>query len=179
MKFIEFIGIFGAMATLVACDSSAPQANSVAIEARQAKAKLDEAGPRSAPAPVDSHARVKAEDRVNDPVEARLTPDYDRCLSTGEAGQGVTVAMVACNAAEAAAQDRALNAAYRTTLAGLEPGQRAKLVQAQRAWIVYRDAKCASENQTGGTVDSIGIGGCILRETARRTIELEAMRQAN
>lgn len=124
-----------------------------------------------------AEAKLEAPASKPDPVEARYSPAYEVCLSTGPAAQGVTTAMVDCAAAEIGVQDAALNRTYQAVLAGLEPEQRPKLREAQRAWIVFRDAKCASENQTGGTIDSIGIGGCILRATVVRTMELEAMQK--
>ncbi len=111
-----------------------------------------------------------------DPVEARYTPVYDKCLNTGAAAQGQTLAMVECTSGEIVIQDKALNGAYGTALATLEVEKRPELVKAQRAWIAFRAGRCAAENQSGGTIDNILIGACILHETVRRTMELEAMR---
>ena len=110
-------------------------------------------------------------------MEARYTPAYDRCLSGGAAARGVTSAMVDCIAEELGVQDARLNTTYKSALAFLRPEQRPKLVLAQRAWIVFRDAKCDSENQTGGTIDRIGYVGCDLRATVVRTMELEELQK--
>lgn len=99
-------------------------------------------------------------------------------MSSGEAAQGVTVAMADCTSAEIDVQDAKLNAAYQQAMRGLEEGPRQKLREAQRAWIKFRDTKCASEANSGGTVDILNSGGCILDATVRRTIELEAMGDA-
>jgi uncharacterized protein YecT (DUF1311 family) len=96
-------------------------------------------------------------------------------MSTGDAANGVTVAMSDCISAEIDVQDAKLNSAYQQTMRELEEGQRAKLRDAQRAWIKFRDSKCASESQSGGTMDILNGGSCVLDATARRTIELEAM----
>lgn len=108
-------------------------------------------------------------------VEARYSPAYDACMSSGEAAQGVTVAMADCTSAEIEAQDAKLNVAYQQAMRGLEEGPRQKLREAQRAWIKFRDTKCASEANSGGTMDILNSGSCILDATVRRTIELEAM----
>jgi uncharacterized protein YecT (DUF1311 family) len=131
---------------------------------------------RSAPAKLAEPA-AKTPRQAPDPVEAHYSPTYEKCLSSGAAAQGVTPAMAGCAAAEIAAQDGLLNRTYQAVLAGSAPEQRPKLREAQRAWIVFRDAKCASENQTGGTIDSIGGPICILRATVVRTTELEAMQK--
>jgi uncharacterized protein YecT (DUF1311 family) len=110
-----------------------------------------------------------------DPVEAKYTPAYDRCLATGDAARGVTTAMVDCIGAEYVVQDRALNRSYQRALSGRPAAAAAKLRAAQRAWIAYRDLKCEAENQTGGTIDRIGRTACVLHETVRRNLELEEM----
>ena len=111
-------------------------------------------------------------------VEARYSPAYDACMSSGEAAEGVTVAMADCTSAEIDVQDAKLNAAYQQVMRGLEEAPRQKLRDAQRAWIKFRDTKCASEANSGGTMDILNSGGCILDATVRRTIELEAMGDA-
>lgn len=99
-------------------------------------------------------------------------------MSSGEAAQGVTVAMADCASAEIEVQDARLNAAYQQVMRGLEEGPRQKLRDAQRAWIKFRDTKCAAESQGGGTMDMLNGGSCILEATARRATELQAMRDA-
>lgn len=96
-------------------------------------------------------------------------------MSTGDAANGVTVAMSDCISAEIDAQDAMLNSTYQLTMRGLEEGQRGKLRDAQRAWIKFRDSKCAPESQSGGTMDILTGGSCVLDATVRRTMELEAM----
>lgn len=108
-------------------------------------------------------------------IEARYTPAYDACMSSGDAANGVTVAMSDCTSTEIEAQDAKLNSTYQLVMRKLEEGQRGKLRDAQRAWIKFRDSKCASESQSGGTMDILNSGSCILDATVRRTIELEAM----
>ena len=107
-----------------------------------------------------------------DPVEARYTPGYQRCLDAPE-GQS-TYGMIECAGAELKIQDARLNAAYRKAMTGLNPRQKAKLLAAQRAWIAFRDAECASfEDEDWGTLSRINAADCVLTLTVKRTIDLE------
>jgi len=108
-----------------------------------------------------------------DPVQARYTPAYDRCLASPD-GQS-TLGMIDCAGAELKLQDARLNAAYRKTMASLNARQKAKLQTAQRAWVAFRDAECASyEDEDWGTISRINASACVLRMTVQRTIDLEA-----
>jgi uncharacterized protein YecT (DUF1311 family) len=110
---------------------------------------------------------------AKDPVEARYTPGYQRCLDAPE-GQS-TYGMIECAGAELKIQDARLNAAYRKAVTGLNPRQKAKLLAAQRAWITFRDAECASfEDEDWGTLSRINAADCVLTMTVKRTIDLEA-----
>ena len=108
-----------------------------------------------------------------DPVEARYTPAYDKCLAA-PAGQS-TMGMIDCTGAELQIQDARLNAAYRKTMAALNARQKAKLQAAQRAWVTFRDAECASyEDEDWGTISRINASACVLRMTVQRTLNLGA-----
>jgi len=114
-----------------------------------------------------------AQDEETDPVMARYTPAYDKCLESPE-GQS-TAGMIGCVGQELEVQDKALNAAYAASMAQLNDRQKAKLRAAQKAWIAFRDADCASrEDQDWGTLSRIDANTCMLRRTVERTIELEA-----
>ena len=107
-----------------------------------------------------------------DPVEARYTPGYQRCLNAPE-GQS-TYGMIECASGELKIQDARLNGAYRKAMAGLNPRQKAKLLAAQRAWVAFRDAECASfEDEDWGTLSRINAADCVLTLTVKRTIDLE------
>ena len=109
---------------------------------------------------------------AKDPVDARYTPGYQRCLDAPE-GQS-TYGMVECAGAELKIQDARLNAAYRKAMAGLNPRQKTKLVAAQRAWVAFRDAECASfQDEDWGTISRINAADCVLTLTVKRTIDLE------
>ena len=107
-----------------------------------------------------------------DPIQARYTPAYDQCLERPE-GQS-TAGMIGCIGQELEIQDKALNAAYAKAMADLNDRQKARLRAAQRAWVAFRDADCASrQDEDWGTLSRITANACMLRRTAERTIDLE------
>lgn len=111
-------------------------------------------------------------------VEARLTRQYDRCMATGDAARGQTVAMKECNGAEIERQDARLNQAYVMVMKRLSAPRKAALRQSERAWIKARDRKClaAAAVYQGGTAAGLEYQGCYLRETIARTLWLERYR---
>lgn len=176
MRRVLLAATAAAMASLAGCDRPSDEGatNAGPVDTTIAAAPAPQVPAATTPqAPASSGATADASS-----VEARYSPAYDACMSSGEAAQGVTVAMADCTSAEIDVQDAKLNAAYQQAMRGLEEGPRQKLREAQRAWIKFRDTKCASEANSGGTVDILNSGGCILDATVRRTIELEAMGDA-
>jgi uncharacterized protein YecT (DUF1311 family) len=107
-----------------------------------------------------------------DPVEARYTPAYDKCLAAPD-GQS-TAGMITCTGQETDRQNAKLNAAYRAAMAKLNGRQKVKLQAAERAWIAFREAQCASlEDEDWGTASSLNASGWFLHMTVQRTIDLE------
>lgn len=153
---------------LVACGPSQPAAPPAepAVDSKPAAPPRE---PPEVPIAPPGAAATDAE------VEARYTPRYVQCQSSGQAADGVMTAIAACIADELRLQDGNLNAEYQRII-GLLPADRAqKLRETQRAWIVSRDRGCAAEARTGGTIDRINGPSCLLDETIRRTIALERM----
>ncbi len=108
------------------------------------------------------------------------------CMATENGGE-TTIGMSECLYSEYELWDVFLNQEYRKTMAWAkqmdaddaeyfpEFANRAKtLLAAQRAWITFRDAECAFEYAIfgSGTMRSIVGAGCIMQQTAERTIEL-------
>jgi uncharacterized protein YecT (DUF1311 family) len=100
-------------------------------------------------------------------------------------GGSTTIGIAQCIGAETAAWDVVLNREYGATRgalsgageAGIDAGR--ALLDAQRAWIAYRDAECALTyaRWQGGTIRSVAAANCLLVFTAGRAIELRDMRQ--
>lgn len=79
-------------------------------------------------------------------------------------------------AAEFQQADKALNDAYRSIVHRLadDPGAKARLVHAQRAWIAFRDAECdfRSGGVDGGSAAPAVIMVCRTQLTSDRTTRL-------
>ncbi|MBZ8178896.1 lysozyme inhibitor LprI family protein [Oscillatoria salina] len=71
--------------------------------------------------------------------------------------------------------DRRLNQVYQQLVPRLSSSRKQKLIQAQRAWITFRDASCEFERSEfqGGTIAPAIYNGCLADLTERRTQELE------
>lgn len=112
-------------------------------------------------------------------AEPKYSPAYDRCMS-GPGGQ-TTMGMIECGAAELKVQDARLNRAYQAAQKRMEkPRQKAALQKAQRAWITFRDADCASYlDADWGSLARIEANSCVVDRTIQRADELEAYRQAH
>lgn len=112
-------------------------------------------------------------------VEARYTPIFNRCISTGDAQRGVTTAVMTCLSDEHHRQDARLNRVYKTTMGRLNASQKATLRTAQRQWLRDTEARCNAEMKEaeGGTLVNITFTDCELTETIKRTIWLENYRK--
>ena len=107
-----------------------------------------------------------------DEIQKRYSSAYVMCQASTE-GQS-TMGQIGCIADELTVQNAALNAAYRKSAADLTPAQKAKLTAAERAWIAFRDADCASREDEGwGTLSRVMANLCVLNRTIERTIDLE------
>jgi uncharacterized protein YecT (DUF1311 family) len=106
-------------------------------------------------------------------VMAERSLTLEPCLSTGQAADGVSAAMFRCLRAELDFQNSRLNAAYEAAIATRDAAGQADLRAQERDWIRLRDEKCSGE-ATGGTIDMVGVPNCLIDETIRRRLALEA-----
>ena len=95
-------------------------------------------------------------------------------LCQEKAENSSTQGMVDCNQREQAWWDAQLNTYYDELQSSLEPDVAESLKLAQRAWLKYRDAKCAFVDQLwrGGTVHAVMASACVMDATATRALEL-------
>ena len=109
---------------------------------------------------------------------AKPSTNYERCLASASGMS--TAGMIDCAAAELRVQDGRLNNAYQGALMRLErPRQKAALQKAQRAWIAFRDADCASYyDEDWGSMARVQANVCVLDRTRERAIELEQFHRA-
>ncbi len=97
----------------------------------------------------------------------------------------------ACAAEDYSAADKALNAAWSKADSAMraldsghfgdaidnQPGYFDTLLEAQRAWLAYRDAHCRSEGYSarGGSMEPMLVSGCMAELTKMRTRQLNAL----
>jgi uncharacterized protein YecT (DUF1311 family) len=109
-----------------------------------------------------------------------------------ESGQ-TTLGMSSCLSAEADVWDGFPNAEHRATRTWMKAAdveeavtfpefavRAEKLLEAQRAWIAFRDAECALDfaEWGAGSMRTIAHADCRMRMTAERTLALRGMREA-
>lgn len=89
-------------------------------------------------------------------------------------GGASTMGIVACNQREQAWWDQYLNSNYADLQSSLEAPVFDSLRTAQRAWLKYRDAKCAFVDALwqDGTIRQVMSSSCLMDATATRAIEL-------
>ena len=83
-----------------------------------------------------------------------------------------TVGMIECQKRDLSVWDARLNDEYQKALGRVGAVSREKLRQAQRAWLQYRAANCEVYESHGGTIHFLLGGGCMIRMTRERTLEL-------
>jgi len=110
---------------------------------------------------------------TDEQVMAERSVVLEPCLNTGQAADGVSAAIFRCLRAELDFQDGRLNAAYQTAIAARSTTSQAALRAQERDWMRLRDEKCAAQ-VTGGTIDRINMPDCLIDETIRRRLILEA-----
>ncbi|MEM8731767.1 MAG: lysozyme inhibitor LprI family protein [Pseudomonadota bacterium] len=84
----------------------------------------------------------------------------------------------ACAQAEYQAADAELNAAWRVTKPFFDGlGLGANLLDAQRKWLAFRDAECATEAAlySGGSIQGMIYSTCLTRLTKARSADLRAL----
>lgn len=107
--------------------------------------------------------------------EIGLSKQHAACM---DKSGGTTMGMVECITAETQRQDARLNRAYKAVMAELSPERKKQLLEAQRAWIKFRDANCSFYNDPdGGTLARVNANDCMLTSTAARVHELENFKQ--
>jgi uncharacterized protein YecT (DUF1311 family) len=103
--------------------------------------------------------------------------------------EGATSEMAQCARDDFDKADKKLNKVYQQLLKSFtetdkevgdttpEDSRVKRLKEAQRAWIVFRDADCAliSTENFGGSMEQITIPGCTATVTEERTKQLEAI----
>jgi uncharacterized protein YecT (DUF1311 family) len=103
-------------------------------------------------------------------AENEMSQDYLACM---DKSNGVTGEMLDCISAELAQQDARLNESYKRLMSKLSAKRKEGLLEAQRAWIKFRDANCSFYyDPEGGSAAHLAGNDCVLSATAGRATEL-------
>jgi uncharacterized protein YecT (DUF1311 family) len=106
-------------------------------------------------------------------ADGEMTKEHSACL---EKANGVTAEMINCMLAETIRQDARLNENYKKLLSKVATDRKTALIEAQRAWIRFRDANCGFyANPEGGSAARMPANECILNTTADRAKELQLL----
>jgi uncharacterized protein YecT (DUF1311 family) len=103
--------------------------------------------------------------------ETDMSKQYTTCM---DKANGVNPDMIDCILAETKQQDARLNENYKRLMSKLSEERKKALLEAQRAWIRFRDANCTFwDDPAGGQSAAVTAKECILTMTADRASELE------
>jgi len=106
-------------------------------------------------------------------ADREMTQEYSTCLGKSN---GVTIEMINCILAETMRQDARLNENYKRLISKLPTERKNALVEAQRAWIKFRDANCGFyTDPEGGSAARVTANECFLNATADRAKELRLL----
>ncbi|OCQ94705.1 hypothetical protein BCD67_04375 [Oscillatoriales cyanobacterium USR001] len=88
---------------------------------------------------------------------------------------GSTIEMRKCASDSYKAADKKLNEVYQKYISKMSGERKNRLIEAQRAWIVFRDTTCSFEGAEalGGTLEPLLVTSCLGRVTNERTAYLE------
>ena len=107
--------------------------------------------------------------------DAGSSKQFNTCM---DKSGGVTSSMVECIVTENKLQDARLNKAFKALNADLPPARKTQLLEAQRAWIKFRDGNCSYyDDPDGGTMARVNANECVMRTTTERASELELLKQ--
>ena len=100
-----------------------------------------------------------------------LSQAYLACI---DKSNGVTSEMLDCISAELTRQDARLNENYKRLMSKLSAKRKGGFLEAQRAWIKFRDTNCSFYyDPEGGSAAHLASNECILNATADRATELK------
>jgi uncharacterized protein YecT (DUF1311 family) len=106
-------------------------------------------------------------------ADREMAQEYSACL---ERANRITAEMINCMLAETRRQDARLNENYKKLLSKLAAERKNALIEAQRAWIRFRDANCGFyADPEGGSAARMAANECILNATVDRAKELQLL----
>jgi uncharacterized protein YecT (DUF1311 family) len=104
-------------------------------------------------------------------ADSEMSQAYLACI---DKSNGVTSKMLDCISAEFTRQDARLNENYKRLMSKLSATRKEGLLEAQRAWIKFRDTNCSFYyDPDGGSAAHLASNECTLNATADRATELK------
>ncbi len=160
MNKLKFFPIVGLAVALIACGKESSK-NEVQIQL---------------PKPISELPAVSTKSMVTEqPVEKShaLRSSYDKCVA--QSG-GSDALMLDCIHEETDFQDKQLNAVYKKALSLLDDAGKAKLVAAQKAWLVFTEADNKFNLTAGGegTAADVTADESYLNQLGQRVESLNA-----
>lgn len=99
-----------------------------------------------------------------------IQPSFSACV---QASSDRGVANIDCEQQELVFQDKRLNRAYVSLMTKLDVAQKAKLKDAEKAWMRYRDTYCSADFDGNGR-PPLDEASCRMYETAKQADFLES-----
>jgi uncharacterized protein YecT (DUF1311 family) len=104
-------------------------------------------------------------------ADSEMSQAYLECI---DKSNGVTSEMLDCISAEFTRQDARLNENYKRLMSKLSGKRKEGLLEAQRAWVKFRDTNCNFYyDPDGGSAAHLAGSDCMLNATADRATELK------
>jgi uncharacterized protein YecT (DUF1311 family) len=105
--------------------------------------------------------------------ETEMSVEYSTCI---QKTNGANPEMIDCMVVETARQDIRLNENYNKLISKLADDRKKALIEAQRAWIKFRETNCIFyDDPAGGQSAILTAKECFLSATADRAAELESL----
>ena len=102
-------------------------------------------------------------------IKEDIDEQYEKCLSSGDAGLGITSAMINCGVEALTRYNKLLDARYAILLSITPARQRPALQRSTARWSATYGRPCfTAAERKGGTAGSLTTHPCLMEKTARR-----------
>jgi uncharacterized protein YecT (DUF1311 family) len=102
-------------------------------------------------------------------VTEGFSPEYQACITYGEAHGTTAIPALDCSARELRRQDARLNTSYKRLMARLSPARKTNLRIDERNWIIVRDQRCGARSDPNDRAE------CLIVETIKRVRYMDAV----
>jgi uncharacterized protein YecT (DUF1311 family) len=165
--FAVLIGLAAGCGSSSSSSSASPAATTPASTA--ASASASDPATASASDPATASASASAAEFVG--IVEPWDPGHPARTETAPAdcySQPSTAAIEQCFEAKTENTDAEIDAVQQARYASASPSEQAAILAQDSAWLKAREPVCAVAFHTGGTIDGINIGACLLDESTAR-----------